>query len=1144
MATFTVSPQSNPLKSGDVVCSLDSVSVCRAEADVLRQAGSITGVALAEAQPGESVQVAVSGLLAPSVTGLDATGEATLVGVRSGRARRLTVWRDDDFLLGVAGVAGGLTLRPISPLTRNLGVIAAPIRSSKAAPPAAAVTATSVAPADVSEAPSEVSSPTANAPVVTAAVASIAPSPASIAPSPASTSPAPSSAPPALKRVPTAIQLTNATIAIVDSDLQPFPSAVVFDQSGALISDAVVSWSSANKAVMTITDAGLLPIKNGTVQLSVNCDSASATVTATVAIPPVPTTLKAASDTISIASVDPKSLPQVGVFDQFGDEMTGQTVTWTSSDPSVLLIGSTGMAPQKNGTATLTARCDTASASVNVTIRVALVPTSWAITNDPISLSDTTERIFPTITVIDPFGAVLASPPIEWSSSDTATLAVGTSGFRGQKAGSTNLLVRCGDLSSRIPVQVNLPLKAVRFPGLIPGRFLGTNGSFSPFTGSYTAEAWIRPQTGIGDTIIFCLHPSYQYALCIKTNGTDKRLLLYYCGENTGPGGSRVISARNAVAFDIWSHVALVHDLASSEVRIYVNGVECARAPGMSAIPFVGATWPPEIGRRFKGDIAQVRLWNGAQTLQEIQANMRRALSTASSGRLLGSWLLDDLTGRNSATTPAGTRIAEGDLAVEAGSSLAVIDDGPNLALSGTETNPDEAVSGRATNFDGTAMRVMVGWHEDFQITGDLTIEFWIKSNAAWKSDANYHVLGKGSGREYHLTVAGGKVMLEWGTEGSITRQWFASTALPSSTWVHVAVVRSGSGQVDYFVNGSWIETGKAQPGYKVTPSLSPLTFVSPNVYEALLNAALAEVRLWNVVRTATQIKEASTRRLSGATAGLVGYWPMNEISPTTNPVTTLQDRSGFCRHGELISPIRRYTAAPALTGTEVLLSRYPAVRGYATFPAAKKGFISVPTAETLQMSGNATIEGWVRMHTIVPYYGVLMGKGDVEFAAYVHQQDALSSPQLMGMGQSGLVGCKIDYALPLDTWVHVAVVRDLTAKWIRFYLNGRLAWTYATTSASPRTSTNAVEIGGAGGVDGAFTWDLSHVRLWKVARTPQQIADNIHTAQVSGPDLVGYWPLEQLDANGKAPDLSSSKWLGSVVGSVTFSSSGGPAIT
>jgi uncharacterized protein YjdB len=130
----------------------------------------------------------------------------------------------------------------------------------------------------------------------------------------------------------------------------------------------MVSWSSANEAIATVSPDGLVRAESvGTTTVSAMSGSLSATVEVTVTQTPASITvspdsvmLEAAGDTVTITAV---------VRDTNGDVIAGATVTWSSSDPSVVLVDGGLVTAAALGTATITATAGTLSASAIVVVQ-------------------------------------------------------------------------------------------------------------------------------------------------------------------------------------------------------------------------------------------------------------------------------------------------------------------------------------------------------------------------------------------------------------------------------------------------------------------------------------------------------------------------------------------------------------------------------------------------------------------------------------------------------------------------------------------------------------------------------------------------------------------------------------------------------
>ena len=80
------------------------------------------------------------------------------------------------------------------------------------------------------------------------------------------------------------------------------------------------------------------------------------TATPTAPVPPKATTITLSSSSVTLASLSGTSQLTATVKDQNSAAMTGQTVTWSSSDPAVATVSSSGLVTGVgNGSATITA---------------------------------------------------------------------------------------------------------------------------------------------------------------------------------------------------------------------------------------------------------------------------------------------------------------------------------------------------------------------------------------------------------------------------------------------------------------------------------------------------------------------------------------------------------------------------------------------------------------------------------------------------------------------------------------------------------------------------------------------------------------------------------------------------------------------
>ncbi|MHC4490987.1 MAG: LamG domain-containing protein [Planctomycetota bacterium] len=189
--------------------------------------------------------------------------------------------------------------------------------------------------------------------------------------------------------------------------------------------------------------------------------------------------------------------------------------------------------------------------------------------------------------------------------------------------------------------------------------------------------------------------------------------------------------------------------------------------------------------------------------------------------------------------------------------------------------------AGRALHFsdaDGVADFVRVAAAPEFRPgTGSWTVECWVMIDDPTRANplvecadgdfANGWRLGQAAGGPFRFEVDG----------GGVSRQATGTMVPAAGTWYHVAGVHDAAlGATHLYVNGVLEATdGGAAPG-AITPSadLRMATFQ----LTSFLNGTLDEVRVWSTARSVGDLARGRYRALTGNEAGLVGYWPFDEM--------------------------------------------------------------------------------------------------------------------------------------------------------------------------------------------------------------------------------------------------------------------------
>jgi uncharacterized protein YjdB len=143
----------------------------------------------------------------------------------------------------------------------------------------------------------------------------------------------------------------------------------VKDASGNVLSGQTVTWGSDNQNAATVSSTGLVKsVGAGSATITVSDGSVHASATIVVPTPLVPTSIvvNPQTDTLEVGTTVQLSDT---VKDQNGHPMTGQTVTWSSSNSAIASVSPNGLVTGDSiGTVTVTATDGTAHGSRTIGI--------------------------------------------------------------------------------------------------------------------------------------------------------------------------------------------------------------------------------------------------------------------------------------------------------------------------------------------------------------------------------------------------------------------------------------------------------------------------------------------------------------------------------------------------------------------------------------------------------------------------------------------------------------------------------------------------------------------------------------------------------------------------------------------------------
>ncbi|NQW01590.1 MAG: tandem-95 repeat protein, partial [Rhodospirillales bacterium] len=639
---------------------------------------------------------------------------------------------------------------------------------------------------------------------------------------------------------------------------------------------------------------------------------------------------------------------------------------------------------------------------------------------------------------------------------------------------------------------------ALAFDGVDDRVELGSQYAFATETGSFTYEAWVRPDA---------LNTGRMQILQIGNDvSTNDALSLYVEGgvlksdltNVTGPVGTTNLLGS-------WHHVAVSYDsaLGADNMTIYVDGIAEATS---TMTPQIASVFRANIGvlddgatpsAFFEGEIADVRAWDVARSAEQIAANQTTEFNDLNTPPdLVANWHLDDGAGAVVADVIGGN---DGSLL---NSTVPVYSGAP------VETNAPHAV------FDGDGDYIDLSSAAAGMDSGQasFTYEAWIKTNGAITAYSTIFSIGNGvSGQKAELSV-GTTGELDFGT-GSFG---FGSgaTKVDDGNWHHVAVVFDstsnatvGIGTLMLYLDGS-----------AVASHINIGTAINLTATEAFIGAAaggtqtfdgeISDVRIWDNARSGTDLTADMNDRLDGTEtdyANLVAYYKLDgdlsDSAPTPLSSGVLTGDAGFTTG----TPTPAYSAGEETWTSGAELVNGPLLLGENTHHAITfdgvDGVVEAPLV--LTQTDNVTIESWVKWDgTDTGYSQVIAYNGESTTDGFGLFAERISATEFRISGLIGLQAVlSLEPAVTLteDAWMHAALVRD-EGTW-KIYINGELQ-TFVSGAIgtddqlTPYAATGGQTLIGASkyalGSNENFSGELADVRIWNTARSADEIKDNL----------------------------------------------------
>ncbi|WMW77971.1 LamG-like jellyroll fold domain-containing protein [Flavobacterium sp. 20NA77.7] len=719
-----------------------------------------------------------------------------------------------------------------------------------------------------------------------------------------------------------------------------------------------------------------------------------------------------------------------------------------------------------------------------------------------------------------------------WTSSNTAVATITSSGVVNAVGGGTTTITYltasgCSKTAMLRVVDCSQPFGNALAFGVgstaatadfvnIPSRIFPTQS-----VANFTIETWIRPAA----SDIMSGTPGNSWLSFLGYTGTKRSPSIYITNNGvlhaSWSEGSTLIgtpvsaSSPTSLVANKWTHVALVKD--GTTMRLFVDGIQIQSITCAANLDLPdNAYWLGKSDQQFSGALDEVRFWSTTRTQAQIQATMNAELAGTEAGLLAYFDFNEGIAG--------GTN-----------TSITSIINKANNTLNGTLTNFTR--TGTTSNFVGNSVSssditgaATICGNTTAQYTHQIPGGTWSVSNGATATISTSGLLTATTNENITLSYTYALNGCSFTATKTVA---INSPAAPvTNTTINLCQGATTSALTATALSGhtlQWytVATGGTASSTAPTPSVTTLgtTMYYVSQKNNTTNCESARTAITVTINAVPTISGAQSITVGGTPLQLTGSGTADTLTPWTssNTAAATVSSTGVVTAVGAGSTIITYTAANGCTATAVIsvVDCSQPFGNALQFDGVDDSFSTASNLSALNITGNITLETWIKFDQVHSDYVRVIGKGDNSnrtYGLWLGTNGKLLF-QIWSSFGSGL-GLESTTALQPGVWYHISATRSgNTAK---IYING-IEDASTSTTVTPQTNTLPLTVG-YGGIHTWLKGALDEVRVWNVARSLSQIQQGMYNALVGNETgLVAYYDFNQGIAGGNNSTINAA---------------------